>query len=134
MSAIETPQERALREIEKFRITHPDVIEEAKAIRNIRDEGWSVEEIANFMECSKEYVYRRLRLLDLHEDARDALREGNISMSTAIMLTRINQKDQSEALRFVVWMTSKAISLKERKALELLAQESLKSITGEEAA
>ncbi len=75
-------------------------LEEADAYKAIVDAGFlSAEEIAAKVGKSRSHVYGRLRLSQqLGNKARQALEHGRILPSVALVLTRIEGKDQDKAL------------------------------------
>lgn len=112
-----------IRAIENFQRKDLDEIEEARAIQNLKDTGWTVEEITNFLGRKKDHIYQRLTLLRLSDDAHAALREGNISIGTACKLASLPDEQRADALQAVVSPTHAAKSLPERDALRLLDEQ-----------
>lgn len=112
-----------IRAIENFQRKDLDEIEEARAIQNLRDNGWSVNEIADFLGRKKDHIYQRITLLRLSDEAHLALREGNISIHTAVKLANLPEDKRDEALKAVVTPTHAAKALPERQALDLIERE-----------
>jgi ParB/RepB/Spo0J family partition protein len=55
----------------------------------IRDYGYTAETLAEKIGRSRSYVFGRLKLLQLDEEARQAFRNGELNPSTALMIARI---------------------------------------------
>jgi ParB/RepB/Spo0J family partition protein len=106
--------------IENFQRTDLDEIEQARAIAHLKETGWTIEEIIQFLGQEKSMIYRRLKVLELDEDAHQAIREGTITIRTAEKLASIPTAQQPEALEALIRPTHAATSLPERQALELL--------------
>jgi ParB/RepB/Spo0J family partition protein len=106
--------------IENFQRKDLDEIEEARAIQHLKDTGWTIDEIMQFLGRSKDSVYNRLRLLDLDEAAHTAIREGSISLHTAVKLASLPEEKRAEALEAIVHPVHAAKALPERQALELI--------------
>ncbi len=65
-------------------------IEEAEGYERLQKEcGLTADQIAEKIQQSRSYVFGRLKLLDLGEVARKALRDGALNASTALLLARI---------------------------------------------
>lgn len=81
---------------------HP--IEEAEGYQILMQRtGCTAEELAAKVGRSKAYIYARLKLTALCDEARDAFREGKLNASTALLIARIpGDKLQSEALSAIV--------------------------------
>jgi ParB/RepB/Spo0J family partition protein len=109
-----------LHAVENFQRKELDEIEQGKAMHHMRDTGWSTEEIMESLGVAKDFVYRRIQLLDLSEEAQGALREGNISIATARKILSLPGEVQDEALKAVVAPTHRAAALPEREAMDLL--------------
>jgi len=78
---------------------HP--LEEADGYRALMQPpaSYDVEAIAAKIDKSVAYVYARLKLAELIDDARKAFLDGKITAGHAILLARLQPKDQAEALR-----------------------------------
>jgi ParB/RepB/Spo0J family partition protein len=76
---------------------HP--LEEADAYRQLHEKhGYEVETIAAKLGKSRAYVYGRLKLRDLGEKGREAFFKGELSASVALLVARLPEKDQVQAL------------------------------------
>lgn len=109
--------------IENFRRKDMDAIDAARDIAHLREQGWKVEEIMEFLGMSKDFVYQRLNLLKLDDDAQQAFRDGDLSIHTALKLISIPEEKRPEALKAVISPTRSAKALPEREALALLESE-----------
>jgi len=78
---------------------HP--LEEAEHFRFLLDNGenYDVDAIAAKVGKSKSYVYQRLKLADLIPDARKAFEQDKLTAGHAILLARLQPKDQQAALK-----------------------------------
>lgn len=77
-------------------------IEEAEGFYTLRKQGMSAEQIAQEIGKSREYVYGQLKLLDLIDPVRDAVRHKQISASIAGLIARIPVPEmQLDALALV---------------------------------
>ena len=67
-------------------------------------EGYAtVDDLAARLGKSRSYVFQRLKLLDLCDNARQALEEGKLSFSIALLIARLHDvDDQSSAVRHIV--------------------------------
>lgn len=81
---------------------HP--IEEAEGYQILMQRtGCSADELAAKVGRSKAYIYARLKLTALCDEAREAFREGKLNASTALLIARIpGEKLQAEALEAIV--------------------------------
>jgi ParB/RepB/Spo0J family partition protein len=109
-----------IRAIENFQRKDLDEVEEARAIQNLKDTGWTVDEIMNFLGVKKDHIYLRLTLLKLSEEAHQAIRDGNLTLQTAAKLASLPEEQRTDALKAVVTPTHSAKALPERAALDLL--------------
>lgn len=74
-------------------------IEEAKAFKTLLDSGnYQVEDVADRVNKSKAYVYRSIRLLELPQEAQDALIAGQITSGHARHLLRLTADECKEML------------------------------------
>lgn len=74
-------------------------IEESKAFKTLLDSGnYQVEDVADRVNKSKAYVYRAVRLLDLPQEAQDALIAGQITSGHAHHLLRLTADECKEML------------------------------------
>lgn len=81
---------------------HP--IEEAEGFQTLMQRtGCAAEELAAKVGRSKAYVYARLKLTALCDEAREAFREGKLTASTALLIARIPGAElQADALAAIV--------------------------------
>lgn len=83
-------QAREVMVLENLHRADLNPIEEATAFKDLLDSGgYTVEDIAERVDKSKNYVYRAIRLLDLPEEAQEALLQGEITTGHARHLLRI---------------------------------------------
>lgn len=76
---------------------HP--LEEAQGYEQLHTRhGYSVETIAAKLGRSRKYVYDRIKLLALTEDAKKHFLAGRLTAGHAILLARLDEKAQEEAL------------------------------------
>lgn len=74
-------------------------LEEAEGYRVLHEEhGYSVNELAGKIGKSREYVYARLKLRGLTEEARQLLLDRKITPGHAILLARLKPEDQERAI------------------------------------
>lgn len=76
-------------------------LEEAEGYEQLmRSNSLSADQVAERIGKSRSYVYARIKLMDLQPAARDALREGKIDASKALLLARIPDPQlQQKALK-----------------------------------
>lgn len=76
-----------------------NALEEARGFRTLMtDAGYDVPKISGRVGRSVQYVYDRLKLLQLIPAAMNLLHEGTITPGHGILLSRLNRKDQERAL------------------------------------
>lgn len=80
-------------------------IDEAEGYRQLMQgfeetRGQTADEIATKVGKSREYVYARLKLLDLGDTARQALGEGAITAGHAVIIARMTPADQVRAVKY----------------------------------
>jgi ParB family chromosome partitioning protein len=76
---------------------HP--MDEAMGYRSLLERpGYDVPAIAARVEKSESYIYQRLKLLDLTPEAQAAFLEDRITAGHAILIARLQPKEQAEAL------------------------------------
>lgn len=76
-------------------------LEEATGYQELRDTAHlAPEEIARRLGKSRSWVYQRLRLLSLSDDAKAALAEGAIDVSRAVILSSLEHKRQNAVLPY----------------------------------
>ncbi len=79
-------------------------IEEAAGYQQLTsDYGYTVEDLAARLGRSKSYVYQRLRLAGLPDEAKDAVITGAIPPSTALLIARLPApKDREKAAKLIL--------------------------------
>jgi ParB/RepB/Spo0J family partition protein len=97
---------------------HP--LEEAEGYEKLmKDHGVKAEELGGQVGKSKGYVYARLKLLALCEDARQAFYDGRLDASTALLIARIPvEKVQLQALHKITAKDWRGESMSYRQALD----------------
>lgn len=86
-------------------------IEEAQSFKTLLDSGnYQVEDVAERVNKSKAYVYRAVRLLDLSQEAQDALVSGKITSGHARHLLRLNADECKKMLKEIL---KNGLSIKE---------------------
>jgi len=82
-------------------------LEEAEGYQTLMERtGINAEQVGHKVGKSRTYVYGRLKLLDLATEGRDALRNGDIDASVALLLARIpDTAVQAKALQSIVGVT-----------------------------
>ena len=81
-----------------------DPMEEAEGFALLRDKlGYSVEQIATRMGKGRgeSYVRKRMKLLDLTPESRDAMFEGHLVLSTGLLVARYPADRQAEVVKFI---------------------------------
>ena len=90
---------RRVQLVENLQREDLDPVEEAQGYQALIDQhATTAREIAKEIGKSYEYVIARLKLLALGDECRDALAEGRISPSVAILLARLPKVIQGQAL------------------------------------
>lgn len=85
--------------VENCRRSDVQPLEEAEAYRELHEKhGLKVEEIAEQVGTSKEYVYARMKLCELSEAGKNALAEGALTASSALEVARLEPKLQEKAV------------------------------------
>lgn len=75
-------------------------IEEARGFNDLlKSGGYTAEDVANRVDKSKAYVYRAIRLLDLPQEAQDALEKGEITTGHARQLLCVSADEAKELLK-----------------------------------
>ena len=93
-------QAREVMVLENLHRADLNPIEEATAFKDLLDSGgYTVDDIAERVDKSKNYVYRAIRLLDLPEEAQIALMNGEITTGHARHLLRIPQEEVKGLLK-----------------------------------
>ena len=109
--------------VENFQRQDLDVIEAALTIQHLKDTGWKMAEICGFIGRESTAVYRSLKLLELSDPAREALRKGELAVDVGEMLARIPAPLREEALEAVLEPRLSSKPLTKREALALLTRE-----------
>lgn len=87
----------ALRLVENLQRKDLNAIEEAEGFsRLIKEHEYSAEEVAESSAKSLQYVRQRMKLVDLPDSAKKALRSGSISPAMGLVIARIPDKKQRE--------------------------------------
>lgn len=87
------------------------------ALMRLQPENYTVETLAEKIGRSGKYVYARLRLLHLIEDAQEAFYLGKLTVAHAFEIARLQPNDQQRALQECFPNhSSTASALKDRKA------------------
>lgn len=100
-------------------------LEEAEGYEHLMQQcGLTAEQVAVKIGKSRSYVYARLKLLDLVQESREALRHGTIDASKALLLARIpDGKLQIEALKAITAKNYQGDTLSQRGAAEYIQRE-----------
>lgn len=78
---------------------HP--MDEAQGFRTLMEKaGYDVDAVAAKVGKSKSYIYQRLKLADLIDPAKKAFLEEQITAGHAILIARLQPKDQADALKY----------------------------------
>lgn len=91
--------------IENLQRERVSELDEAEGYRRLMQgfeetRGQTADEIATKVGKSREYVYARLKLLDLGDTARQALSEGAITAGHAVIIARMTPPDQVRAVKY----------------------------------
>jgi len=81
-----------------------DPMEEAEGFALLRDKlGYTVEQIASRMGKGRgeSYVRKRMKLLDLTPESREAMYEGHLVLSTGLLVSRYPAKQQAEVVKYI---------------------------------
>lgn len=87
-----------------------DAMEEAEGFALLRDKlGYTVEQIAERMGKGRgpSYVRKRMKLLDLTPESRDAMYEGTLQLSTGLLVARYPAAVQAQAVKLIKSMERK---------------------------
>lgn len=84
--------------IENLQREDVSALEEATGYKRLMEDGVTVAEIQQRVGKSEKYVYDRVKLLALTPDAQAALADGRLTAGHAILLARLQPKDQARAL------------------------------------
>ena len=104
--------------VENFQRKQLDEIDEARTMANMRENGWTTEEISRSVGKGVEFVYKRLSLLKLPEDAQQQIRDRNLSCNTAQLIAGLPEEQRAQAVAAVVTPKLSKKALPEREALE----------------
>lgn len=108
--------------IENFQRKNLDPIEEAQAMENMRANGWNRNAISQTLDIDRKTVDRRLNLLTLDPTIHTAIRENQITLSTADILTTLAPEDRTAALKLCTEPTHSAEPLSQREAARAIQQ------------
>lgn len=97
--AYDPDEEVAVRLVENLHRTDLDPIEEAAGFAQLKELGWNQRKIAAEVGCSQPHVSRRLQLLELPDDALDALDSGALTIETALDFVQLQRRDADTAKR-----------------------------------
>lgn len=81
-----------------------DPMEEAEGFALLRDKlGYTVEQIAERMGKGRgpSYVRKRMKLLDLTPESREAMYDGTLQLSTGLLVARYPAEKQAEVVKFI---------------------------------
>lgn len=87
-----------------------DPMEEAEGFQLLREKlGYTVEQIADKMGKGRgpSYVRKRMKLLDLTPESREAMYDGTLSLSTGLLVARLSPKNQPAAVKLIKGMERK---------------------------
>ena len=73
-----------------------------------RDKQWTQEKLAEIFNTSQPVIGQWLRLQELDTDSKQALRDGRLTYSDAIMLTKIDESVRADTLKGVMKVVKKA--------------------------
>lgn len=88
--------------IENLQRAGVDPLEEAEAFRELRDRLGSIAAVAAKLGKEQSYVAKSLRLLALTLHSRDALRGRLMTIEHALLLARLAETEQNEALKWAL--------------------------------
>lgn len=108
--------------IENFQRRDLDIIEEARSMKNMLSNGWTMEDVMNHLGRAQDHIYRRLLVLKLDEAGQQALRDKQISLNVATVIAKLEPEQQAKALATCVSPTYQKEPLSEREALRELNQ------------
>lgn len=100
-------------------------LEEAEGYeRLMQHSSITAEQVGDKIGKSRSYIYARLKLLELSQTARQALRDGTIDVSKALLLARIpDEKLQGEALKEISRTNWQGDPMSAREAARLVQNE-----------
>ena len=91
---LEAEKSIAIMLVENLHREDLDPIDEAEAYARLKDMGTKVSAIARLVGKERTYVSHALRLLRLHPNVREAMRQGTISREHALALLRLEPEQQ----------------------------------------
>ncbi len=93
--ALTDREAREIQHIENIQREDVDKLEEAESFRSLLDDfGMTADAIGEKIGQSRSYVYAALKILDLCQVGRQALREGKLDFSKALQVARIPSESQ----------------------------------------
>lgn len=93
--ALTDREAREIQHIENIQREDVDKLEEAESFRSLLDDfGMTADAIGDKIGQSRSYVYAALKILDLCQVGRQALREGKLDFSKALHVARIPSESQ----------------------------------------
>ncbi len=99
-----------LLENEQREDVHP--LEQAIGYQRLAERGNTAPAIAAKLGCSESHVYKRLKLLDLVDDIQQSFLDDRITAEHAILIARLQPRDQEKAFKEVFKNSDQAISVK----------------------
>lgn len=109
--------------MENLRRQDLDVLEEADGFYALMKLGFSVNEMAHRFKKGRDFINARLELRKLDEASKEALIDKRVTIQTAVVLSRLDEEQRSEALTRVVHPSHQAEPLSQRQALDLLKRD-----------
>lgn len=98
---------RAIENMDRKQL-HP--LDEAKQIRNLQQKGWTNEEISKTMHLPIGRVRRRASLMNLDDNLKQKLRDGELRLDAAEEFAIMEPGDQKKlAERFQIWWTGDTV-------------------------
>lgn len=113
-------------------------MEEAQGFRQLLDKShdiapYTIDQLADKIGKSRTYVYDSLKLLDLPDQAVDALNSGMLNRSTALMVARLDDRVQTSALKNLLKGADEGVSVPVRQAKKMIDREIKESACMQEA-
>ena len=87
-----------------------DPMEEAEGFQLLREKlGYTVEQIADKMGKGRgpSYVRKRMKLLDLTPESREAMYDGTLQLSTGLLVARYPAEKQAAAIKHIAGMATR---------------------------
>lgn len=97
-----------------------DVFEEAEGYQGLIGLGYTVIELAEKFGKNREFIYARLDVIALDEEARSAVREGSLALAAARELAKVCQEDRAKALDEVLHPAYSELPMSRDKAVAYL--------------